>query len=74
MGVEVERLLPGLIDFDATRDGDAMRKLGIGLVVAFALFYLITQPEGAATAVRGAADAVMVAFNSIIEFITALFR
>ncbi len=51
-----------------------MRKLGIGLVVAFALFYLVTQPEGAAQAVRGAADAVMVAFNSIIEFITALFR
>ena len=51
-----------------------MRKLGIGLVVAFALFCLVTQPEGAAMAVRGAADAVMVAFNSIIEFITALFR
>lgn len=51
-----------------------MRKLGIGLVVAFALFYLITQPAGAAEAVRGAADAVGVAFNSIIEFITALFR
>lgn len=50
-----------------------MRKLGIGLVAAFALFYLITQPEGAAQAVRGAADAVMVAFNSIIEFISALF-
>lgn len=50
-----------------------MRKLGIGLVVAFALFYLITQPEGAAQAVRGAGEAVMVAFNSVIEFITALF-
>lgn len=51
-----------------------MRKLGIGLVVAFALFYLITQPAGAAEAVRGAADAVGVAFTSIIEFISALFR
>ena len=50
-----------------------MRKLGVGLVVAFALFYLITQPAGAAEAVRGAADAVGVAFNSIIEFISALF-
>ena len=50
-----------------------MRKLGIGLVVAFALFYLLTQPAGAAHAVRGAADAVMVAFESLIEFITALF-
>lgn len=51
-----------------------MRKLGIGLVVAFALFYLFTQPQGAAHAVRGAADAVVVAFNSLIEFISALFR
>jgi hypothetical protein len=50
-----------------------MRKLGIGLVVAFALFYLFTQPAGAAHAVRGAADAVGVAFESLIEFITALF-
>jgi hypothetical protein len=51
-----------------------MRKLLVGLVVAFALFYLFTQPQGAAHAVRGAADAVVVAFNSLIEFITALFH
>jgi hypothetical protein len=50
-----------------------MRKLLVGLVVAFALFYLFTQPQGAAHAVRGAADAVVVAFNSIIEFTSALF-
>ena len=42
----------------ATRDGENLRNLGIGLVVAFALFYLFTQPAGAAHAVRGAADAV----------------
>ena len=51
-----------------------MRKLMVGLVVAFALFYLVTQPQGAAEAVRGAADAVKMAFESIIAFITALFR
>jgi Na+/H+ antiporter NhaD/arsenite permease-like protein len=51
-----------------------MRKLLVGLVVAFALFYLFTQPQGAAEAVRGAAGAVVVAFNSVIEFITALFH
>jgi hypothetical protein len=51
-----------------------MRKLMVGLVVAFALFYLVTQPQGAAEAVRGAADAVRVAFESVIEFITALFK
>jgi hypothetical protein len=51
-----------------------MRKVAIGLVVAFALFYLITQPEGAASAVRGAAGAVVIAFESVIDFVTALFR
>ncbi len=50
-----------------------MRKLGVGLVIAFALFYVLSQPQGAAQAVRGAADAVGVAFNSLIDFITALF-
>lgn len=51
-----------------------MRKLVIGLVVAFALFYVFTQPHGAAHAVRGAASAVGVGFNSFIEFISALFH
>jgi hypothetical protein len=51
----------------------AMKKLGIGLVVAFAAFYLLTQPVGAAEAIRGAASAVGDAFESIIAFITALF-
>ncbi len=50
-----------------------MRKLVVGLVVAFALFYLVTQPQAAATAVRGAAGAVLVAFDSLIKFFTALF-
>jgi multisubunit Na+/H+ antiporter MnhE subunit len=51
-----------------------MRKLLAGLVVAFALFYLLSQPQGAADAVRGAAAAVGMAFENIIEFISALFR
>lgn len=50
-----------------------MRKLLGGLVIAFALFYLVTQPHGAAQAVRGAALAVGVAFNSVIQFFSALF-
>jgi hypothetical protein len=50
-----------------------MRKLLVALVVAFALFYLFTQPHAAAQAVRGAASAVIVGFNSVIEFISALF-
>ena len=50
-----------------------MRKLLVGLVVAFALFYVLSAPQGAAQAVRGAASAVGVAFTSVIEFISALF-
>ena len=52
---------------------NTMRKLLVGVVVAFAAFYLLSQPAGAADAVRGAALAVGVAFNSVIEFATALF-
>ena len=50
-----------------------MKKLLLGLVIAFAAFYLLTQPSGAAEAIKGAAAAVGVAFESIIEFLTALF-
>lgn len=50
-----------------------MQKLLVGLVVAFAAFYMLSQPEGAADAVKGAASAVGIAFESIIEFISALF-
>ena len=48
-----------------------MRKLGIVVAALFVLFYVITQPAGAAGAVRGAADAL--AFESLIEFVSALF-
>ena len=49
-----------------------MQKLLVGVVVAFAAFYLLSQPAGAAHAVQGAAAAVRVAFESIIELISAL--
>ncbi|MGH3356209.1 MAG: hypothetical protein ACRDOJ_09950 [Nocardioidaceae bacterium] len=42
------------------------------LVVAFAAFYLLTQPEGAAGAIQGAGEAVMSAFEQIVRFVTAL--
>ncbi len=50
-----------------------MRKLLGGLVIAVALFYLLTQPNHAAHAVRGAVDAVAVALQSAVQFLTALF-
>lgn len=43
------------------------------LVVAFAAFYLFTQPEGAAGAIRGAVAAVGDGFEQLVRFITALF-
>ena len=42
------------------------------LVVAFCLFYLVNQPEGAASAVRTVFGALAPAFLSIITFFTSL--
>jgi hypothetical protein len=50
------------------------KKLLIWLVIAFAAFYLFTQPEGAANAVGGAFSAVGDAFGSVITFLSALFK
>jgi hypothetical protein len=51
-----------------------MKKLLSVAVVAFALFYLLTQPQHAAEAVRGGIAVVGDAFNALITFVTALFR
>jgi hypothetical protein len=51
---------------------DAAKKGITFLVIAFALFYLVTQPEGAATAVKVAISAVVTAFDAIIKFFNAL--
>ncbi len=42
------------------------------LVVGFCLFYLVQQPEGAASAVKTVFVAVAGAFRSIITFFTSL--
>jgi hypothetical protein len=49
------------------------KKLLALLVAGFAIFYLLSQPESAAEAVRGAVGAVMEAFSQIVRFITRLF-
>jgi len=49
------------------------KKLVIWTVIAFAAFYLFTQPESAASAVRGAAAAIGSAFGSVITFFSSLF-
>ncbi len=51
-----------------------MKKLLGVVAIAFALFFLLTQPQSAADAVRGAGGVVQDAFNAVITFITALFR
>ena len=48
------------------------RKTVVLLVIAFAVFYLVSQPEAAADAVRGALEAVGAAFDAIIRFFRAL--
>ena len=49
------------------------KKLLIWSLIAFAGFYLFTQPTNAANAVGGAFSAVGDAFTSVIQFLTALF-
>jgi hypothetical protein len=43
------------------------------LAIAFAAYYLLTEPSGAADAVSGALSAVADGFESIITFFTELF-
>jgi hypothetical protein len=51
-----------------------MKKLLGVAAIAFALFYLLTQPESAADAIRGGIAVIGEAFDALIAFITALFR
>ncbi|MDX6366849.1 MAG: hypothetical protein QOK30_1925 [Nocardioidaceae bacterium] len=51
---------------------DAAKKGITFLVIAFALFYLVTQPEGAASAVKVAISGIATAFDAIIKFFNAL--
>lgn len=51
-----------------------MRKVVLLVVIAFAAFYLLTQPVAAADAVRGAVDAIFDAFEQLVRFASRLFR
>ena len=50
-----------------------MKKLLGVAAIAFALFYVVTQPQAAADAVRGAIGIVGDAFDALVTFVTALF-
>ena len=49
-----------------------VKRILLVLLVGFCLFYLIQQPEGAASAVRSVFGAVARAFQSIMTFFTSL--
>jgi hypothetical protein len=42
------------------------------LIVGFFLFYLISQPESAAAAVRTVFNALAIAFRAVVQFFSAL--
>jgi len=50
-----------------------MKKVVVLIVIAFAAFYMLTQPEAAADAVRGAVDSLFEGFEQLIRFVTRLF-
>jgi cell shape-determining protein MreC len=50
-----------------------MRKVIVGAVVLFIAYFLVTNPEGAASIVENAWNAVVSFFESVLDFIGALF-
>ncbi len=50
-----------------------MKKVIALLVIGFAVYYLLTAPEGAATSVRNAFNAVIDAFSQVMVFVNKLF-
>lgn len=49
-----------------------VKKVALVLIVLFCLFYLISRPEDAAGAVRGAVDAVANAVSAVFTFFASL--
>lgn len=49
-----------------------VKRIVIGLVIAFAIFYLVTRPQDAANAVQGAFGAVWGAGVAVVDFFVAL--
>jgi hypothetical protein len=49
-----------------------LKKVLLLLVIGFAIFYLLTRPEGAATAVEDATAGVVGAFESFARFLSSL--
>jgi hypothetical protein len=50
-----------------------MRKVIVGAIVLFIAYFLVTNPQGAASLVEGAWNAIVSFFESVLDFIAALF-
>jgi hypothetical protein len=64
--------LPAERDDERNEHVKWVKRIIIGLVVVFALFYMITRPEDAANAVQGAVAAVWGGVEAVGRFFTAL--
>lgn len=51
-----------------------VKKIVSWVAIAFVAFYLITNPEDAAGAVRGIGSAFSAAFESLIRFLSSVFQ
>lgn len=51
----------------------SVKKLAVWLLIAFALFYVITAPENSAELVRSGVDALGAAARSFARFLQSLF-
>jgi hypothetical protein len=49
-----------------------VRRVVVVLIIAFAVFYLVTRPQDAANAVQGALSAVWGAGVAVVDFFVAL--
>ena len=49
------------------------KKVVTWLVIAFVAFYLVTRPDSAADAVRGAGSLISDGFQAVITFLSSVF-
>ncbi len=52
--------------------GPWTKRILVFLIVAFFIFYLISNPEGAASAVRTVFAALSIAFRAVVQFFSSL--
>ena len=63
---------PPIVDPEGPPRMKFVKRAVIGLVIAFAVFYLVTKPQDAAGAVQGVVTAVWEAGVAVVDFLVAL--